>query len=61
MCYCCGCGIPDNDKGDKRHITDKTFIEAAKAAKIPLAQVKKNTLDLLSEMEENGQLAEDNF
>ena len=33
MCYNCGCGKPDDDMGDPKNITDKTFEEAAKASK----------------------------
>jgi hypothetical protein len=47
MCYNCGCGKPDDDMGDPRNITDKTFEEAAKAAKQSPKETKRNTLDLL--------------
>ncbi len=47
MCYNCGCGKPGDDMGDPKNITDKTFEEAAKAAKLSLKEAKKNTLDLL--------------
>ena len=47
MCYNCGCGVPDNEMGDPRSITDKTFEEAAKAAEQTVEEAKKNTLELL--------------
>jgi hypothetical protein len=47
MCYNCGCGKPDDDMGDPKNITDKTFEEAAKASKQSLKDAKKNTLELL--------------
>ena len=31
MCYNCGCEMPDNDMGNPKNITNKTFEEAAKA------------------------------
>jgi hypothetical protein len=47
MCYNCGCGLPDNDGGSAKNITDKTFVEAAKAAGQSVEEAKKNTLELL--------------
>jgi hypothetical protein len=47
MCYNCGCGLPDNDGGSAKNITDKTFVEAAKAAGQSVEDAKKNTLELL--------------
>ena len=32
MCYNCGCGMPNNDMGNPKNITNKTFEEAAKAS-----------------------------
>lgn len=34
MCMTCGCGLPHEDHGDKRHITYEQLREAAKAAAI---------------------------
>lgn len=31
MCYNCGCGMPNNDMGKPKNITNLTFGEAAKA------------------------------
>jgi len=47
MCYNCGCGMPNDNLGDPRNITDKTFEDAAKAASQSPEEAKKNTLALL--------------
>lgn len=47
MCYNCGCQMPDNDMGNPKNITDKTFEEAAKAAGQSVDEAKENVLDLL--------------
>jgi hypothetical protein len=47
MCYNCGCEMPDNDMGNAKNITNKTFEEAAKASGKNPEEAKKNTLDLL--------------
>jgi hypothetical protein len=47
VCYTCGCGMPDEDMGDPRNITNKTFEEAAKAAGETTKEAKKNALKLL--------------
>ena len=47
MCYNCGCGKPDDDMGDPKNITDKTFEEAAKASKQSPKEAKRKTLELL--------------
>ena len=47
MCYNCGCQMPDNNQGDPKNITDKTFEEASKAADQSPEEAKKNTLELL--------------
>ena len=50
MCYNCGCRKPDDDHGDPRNITNRTFEEAAKAGnKGNTEQAKENTGDLLRE------------
>lgn len=56
MCYNCGCEMTDNDMGDPKNITDKTFEDAAKAMDQTPEEAKKNTLALLrKELEEKGQ------
>lgn len=49
MCYNCGCGIPDDDMGNPKNITTKTFEEAAKASGQSLEDAKKQTLKLIKE------------
>ena len=41
--------MPDNDMGDPKNITDKTFSEAAKASEQSVEEAKKNTLELLKQ------------
>jgi hypothetical protein len=50
MCYNCGCGIPNDNLGDPRNITNKTFEEAAKAASQSPEEAKRNTLALLKKV-----------
>jgi hypothetical protein len=46
--------MPDNDMGDPKNITDKTFEDAAKAMDQTVEEAKRNTLALLrKELEEN--------
>ena len=42
MCLSCGCGEPDADHGDPRHITMAMLREAAEAAEIPVTEVAQN-------------------
>jgi len=49
MCYTCGCANLNNDMGDPRNITDKTFEEAAKADNETIEEAKRNTLNALKE------------
>lgn len=39
--------MSDDDMGNPKNITDKTFEEAAKASSQSMEEAKKNTLDLL--------------
>jgi len=41
MRYNCGCSMPDNDMGDPKNITNKTFNEASKAAGQSAEKAKK--------------------
>ena len=41
MCYNCGCQRPNDDMGNPKNITDKTFEEAAKAAGQSPEEAKK--------------------
>lgn len=47
MCYNCGCGMTDDDMGDPKNITEKTFEEASKASGQTVEQAKKETLEML--------------
>jgi hypothetical protein len=49
VCYNCGCKMPDNDMGNPKNITNKTFQEAAKAAGQSVEEAKRNTLELLEQ------------
>ena len=42
MCVSCGCGEPNEDHGDKRHITMQQIQQAAEAASISPAEVAQN-------------------
>jgi hypothetical protein len=42
MCLSCGCGEPDADHGDPRHITMAKLREAAAAAEIPVEEAAQN-------------------
>jgi len=50
MCYNCGCQMPDNDMGNPKNITNKTFEEAAKAAGQSVTDAKENALELLQNL-----------
>jgi hypothetical protein len=39
--------MPDNDMGNPKNITNKTFEDAAKAAGQSVEEAKRNSLDLL--------------
>jgi hypothetical protein len=49
MCYNCGCGNPNDDMGDPKNITNKTFEAAAEAEKQSVAEAKLKTLELLTQ------------
>lgn len=42
MCTSCGCGIPDDDRGDERNITLEDLEDAADAAGITVEEVVDN-------------------
>ncbi|HEY7033012.1 MAG TPA: hypothetical protein VH482_16825 [Thermomicrobiales bacterium] len=42
MCLDCGCGKPNDDHGDPRHITMKQVEDAAKASGIPAREAVQN-------------------
>ena len=45
MCASCGCGKPNDQHGDARHITMDQVQQAAKAADISPEEVTKNLMD----------------
>lgn len=47
MCYNCGCGMPNNDMGNPKNITNRTFEEAAKTMNQSVKEAKMNALELL--------------
>lgn len=60
MCYNCGCGMPNDDHGDSRNITNKTFDEAAEAVGQSAKDARTNTDELLSKVNlETGEKKED--
>ncbi len=52
MCYNCGCGRLDDDMGDPKNITNKTFEEAAKASGQTAEEAKRNAYDALKKQVE---------
>jgi hypothetical protein len=44
----CGCGEPEADHGDSRHITYSELKEAAEAAEISVEEATKNIQETLS-------------
>lgn len=47
MCYNCECQMPNDDMGNPKNITNKTFQEAAAASNQSIEEAKKNTFELL--------------
>ncbi len=54
MCYNCGCGRLDDDMGDPKNITNKTFEEAAKASGQKAEEAKRNAYDALKKQFEKN-------
>jgi hypothetical protein len=50
VCYNCGCGMPNNDMGDPKNITNQTFDEAAKAMGQDVKTAKRNARALLEKV-----------
>lgn len=42
MCLSCGCGLPNEDHGDDRHLTHGDLVRAAQAAGVTPKQALKN-------------------
>jgi hypothetical protein len=47
MCLDCGCGEPNDQHGDSRHITMKQVEEAAKASEISVDEAVKNITETM--------------
>jgi hypothetical protein len=59
MCYNCGCGMPNNDMGNPKNITNKTFEEAAKAMGQSEKEAKANAQALLEKVLATKEESED--
>lgn len=51
MCLSCGCGEPDDNHGDARHITLDMIQAAAEAAEVSVDQAAHNIVDALHAQE----------
>lgn len=47
MCYNCGCGMLNNDMGNDKNITEKTFKEAADVSGQTVEETKRHILEQL--------------
>ncbi len=47
MCLSCGCGEPDDNHGDPRHITTENLEAAAEAAEITAEEAANNIVEAL--------------
>ena len=47
MCLSCGCGEPDDNHGDPRHITTEMLEAAAEAAEITTEEAANNIVQAL--------------
>ena len=50
MCMTCGCGEPEADHGDTRHITYSELKAAADAAEISIEEATKNIQETLNKV-----------
>ncbi len=55
MCMSCGCGRPNDNHGDPRHITQDDLDQAAQAANISREQAAQNIMDCCRQMETGQQ------
>jgi hypothetical protein len=51
MCLSCGCGKPNEEYGDSRHITMKDIDQAAQAAGITRDQVVQNIVNTFTHVQ----------
>lgn len=57
MCLSCGCGTPDDDRGDERNITMADLEDAADAAGLTVDEVVDNIEIALYGREEEREIA----
>jgi hypothetical protein len=50
MCMTCGCGEPEADHGEPRHITYAQLKDAAEAAEISIEEATKNIEETLKKV-----------
>jgi len=50
MCYNCGCGMPNNDMGNPKNITNDTFEEAARVMGQSAKDAQRNARELLDKV-----------
>jgi hypothetical protein len=50
MCMTCGCGEPEADHGDSRHITYSELKAAAEAAEISVEEATRNVQETLKKV-----------
>lgn len=51
MCLSCGCGNPNENYGDRRHITMQDLDQAAQAAGITRDQVVQNIVNTVAQVQ----------
>jgi hypothetical protein len=50
MCASCGCGLPEDQHGDNRHILLSALESAALAARTTVLEVARNILEMAARM-----------
>jgi len=50
MCLTCGCGVPNDDHGDDRHITYDDLVTAAEAAEIEVDEAARNLQETVNKV-----------
>lgn len=55
MCYNCGCGLPDDDMGNEKNITNKTFDELAQINGTSSKEQMVHVRDLINQVLEDDQ------
>lgn len=55
MCMSCGCGSPNDNHGDDRHITQADLDRAAQAANVSREQAAQNIMDCCRQVDTGTQ------